>query len=213
MLNLRLTSTLHYTSHKLCILVLCCIPALVSACVQVYGKNYFPLTNGAKWEYVGQLTSAAGRHSNITSLIHIDGEILIHGQRYFKYVVTADFSGIPGGPKSHEEVRYYRVAPDGIYVLLGRDIEQPELLEMPLPIPIGVKWLSGTTQVHAEHAGTIKIGDREYRDCLKVTFRLADGVRSTMNYLAPDVGIVKIVYVNTTEPKSTIELTLGKFSL
>jgi hypothetical protein len=211
--NLRLTSTLHYTLHKLCALALCCALALVSACAQVYGKNYFPLTDGAKWEYTGRLTSAAGRQSNINSQFHIDGETLIHGQRYFKYVVTADFSGIPGGPKSHEEVRYYRVAPDGIYFLSGRDIDQPELLEMPLPIPIGMKWLSGTTEVQAEHAGTIKLGDREYKDCLKVTYRLADGVRSTVNYLAPDVGIVKVVYENITAPKSTIELVLEKFNL
>lgn len=213
MLNLRLTSTLHYTIHKLCALVLCFTLTLLSSCAQVYGKNYFPLADGAKWEYTGRLTSAAGRQSNISGLIHIDGVTLIHGQHYFKYVVTADFSGIPGGPKSHEEVRYYRVAPDGIYVLSGKDIDQPELLEMPLPIPIGVKWLSGTTEVQAEHAGTIKLGDHEYRDCLKVIFRLADGVRSTVNYLAPDVGIVKVVYENTTEPKSTIELMLEKFNL
>lgn len=82
---------------------------------------------------------------------------------------------------------------------------------MPLPIPADLKWLSGSTEVRAERAGTLKIGDREYKDCLKVTFKLADGVHTTTNFYAPGVGIVKTVYENTTKPKSTAELTLEKY--
>jgi hypothetical protein len=110
-----------------------------------------------------------------------------------------------------EDVRYYRLAEDGIYFRLGNALNKPDLLEMPLPIPVGVKWLSGTTEVHADTAGTIRVGGRDYKDCLKVTFKVDDGARSTENYYAPGLGIVKIVYVNITEPKSIIELTLEKY--
>jgi len=150
----------------------------------------------------------------VRGVFHIDGETLINGKRYFKVVITTDLSGIPDAtPKQQEEVRYYRVAQDGIYFLPGRDTNRAELLEMPLPIPIGVKWLSGATEVQAERAGNVKVGDREYSDCLKLTYKQSDGVRTTENYLAPGVGIIKTVYVNTTEPKSTVELTLEKYHL
>src|SRR5205807_9545115 len=110
-----------------------------------------------------------------------------------------------------ESVRYYRIADDGIYFRLGNDPERPELLEMPLPIPLGTRWLSGATEVQAERASTINIEGREYKDCLKLTYRQSDGLHVTENYLAPDVGAVKVIYVNNTEPKSTIELTLEKY--
>jgi hypothetical protein len=65
--------------------------------------------------------------------------------------------------------------------------------------------------VQAERAGTLQINSHEYRDCLRVTFKLADGFHTTTNYYAPGVGIVKMTYVNTTEPKSTVELMLEKY--
>jgi len=52
----------------------------------------------------------------------------------------------------------------------------------------------------------------EYMDCLKLTYKMADGVRVTENYHAPGVGIVKVLYVNTTEPQSTAELMLEKYT-
>ena len=175
------------------------------------GKNYFPLADGAKWEYTGHASSTSGKQLSFRAATRVDGETLINGKRYFKVVITSDSSGTPEGGKRIEAVRYYRVADDGIYVRPGTDPDRPELLEMPLPIPIGTKWLSGSTEVQAERVGTIKVGDREYRDCLKLTLRQSDGLRTTENYLAPDVGTIKSVYVNNTEPKSTVELTLKQY--
>lgn len=183
-----------------------------SACSQANGKNYFPLADGATWEYAGHASSSAGgRQVNIRATAKVHGETLIRGKRYFKHVLTSDFSSVVEVGKVVEFVRYYRVAHDGIYFLLGNDPDKPELLEMPLPIPIGTKWLSGATEVQAERAGTVNIGERKYNDCLKLTFKQSDGLRTTENYLAPDVGIIKMMYVNNTEPKSTVELTLEKY--
>ncbi len=192
--------------------MLCHVLTFMSACAQSGGKDYFPLADGARWGYTGRSSSSTGdREINIHATAKVDGVTLIQGKRYFKHVLTSDFSSVPEIGKELESVRYYRVADDGVYFRLGNDPERPELLEMPLPIPIGTKWLSGTTEVHAERAGTIKIGGREYKDCLKLTSKSPDGARSTENYLAPGVGIIKVIYVNTTEPKSTVEFTLEKY--
>ncbi len=212
MSNTRHKSAPHYTSQCLYAITLCLLLAASSSCAQTLGgKDYFPLSDGARWEYVGQFHSSRGETYEAHAVSRVDGEILINGKRYFKYVTTADYAGAPPPLKHVEDVRYYRVADDGIYVRPGSDSTRPELLEMPLPVPSALRWLSGATEVRAERAGTLQVGGHEYRDCLKVTFRLADGVHTTTNYYAPGVGIVKTIYENTTEPKSTAELALEKY--
>jgi hypothetical protein len=202
---------LNHKLHKLYALVLCLLLTATSACSQANGKNYFPLADGAKWKYAGRASSTSGKQVSFHGATRVDGETLINGKHYFKVVITSDSSGTPEIGKGIESVRYYRVAEDGIYVRPGNDPDRPELLEMPLPIPIGTKWLSGSTEVQAERVGTVEVGDREYRDCLKLTFRQSDGLCTTENYLAPNVGIIKSVFVNNTEPKSTVELTLEQY--
>ena len=184
--------------------------ATASACAQTGGKNYFPLADDSKWEYTGRLYSPTGEF-DVPASIHIEGETIIRGKRYLKYVIASDLSAVTKSPRRSEEVRYYRVTQDGIYFLLGKDTEGNELLEMPLPIPTGVSWLSGTSEVRAEHAGTVKAGEREYADCLKVTYKGAIGIRRTEYYLAPGVGIVKAVYADVVGPGSSLELTLEKY--
>jgi hypothetical protein len=204
----RLKAKPHYTS--LFAFGLSFILTATTACAQAGGKNYFPLADGAKWVYKGRFSSASGREFSVGATARVDGETLINSKRYFKFVTISDFSGVPEINKRVEDVRYYRPAEDGIYFRPGNALDKPDLLELPLPIPIGIKWLSGTTEVQAERAGTVHVGGHDYADCLKVTFRVADGARSTENYYAPGVGVIKIVYVNTTEPKSVIELMLEK---
>jgi hypothetical protein len=213
MLSPRLKSAPHYTPQRIFTLILCFLLITSSACAEVGGKSYFPLSDAARWEYSGRFSSGNGGQYNVRVTSRVDGEMLISGKRYFKLVTTADFSSVPTIGRQVEDVRYYRVAEDGIYFRQGSDpkLDKPDLMEIPLPVAIGIKWLSGATEVQAERAGTLQINGREYRDCLKVTFKLADGFHTKTNYYAPGVGIVKIVYVNTSEPKSTAELTLEKY--
>lgn len=143
----------------------------------------------------------------------IEGETLIGGKRYFKHITSMGAESIPGATKDIENVRYYRHAPDGIYFISAGDPNLSELLEMPLPIPVGTKWLTGTTEARAERVAIVKASGRKYADCLKVTYAEADGIRTTEYYLAPGVGIVKSAYTNTTPPKSTIEMELIKYKL
>ncbi len=211
--NLRLTSILHHSLTVLCALAICNLLAFATACARTYGENYFPLRDGARWEYTGRFSTADGRQYPARATARVDGTTLIHGNRYFKYVFSSDLSNVPGAPQSPTDVRYYRVASDGIYIINGQNPTNPELLEMPLPIPLGTKWLSGRTEVQAEAAGTVEVGGRSYRDCLKLTFKQADGIHSVQYYLAPDVGMVKAVFESANPSKSTFELTLESYKL
>lgn len=169
------------------------------------------MSDGAKWEYAGHFSSVSGREFGVQAIARVDGETLIEGKKYFKLVVTTDLSGVPDIGRRMEEVRYYRYAEDGLYFRPGNDPNSKDRLELPSPVSAGVKWLNGTTEVRAEDAGTVQAGGRQYKDCLKVIIKGAGGTRSVENYYAPGVGVVKTVYVNTTEPRSVVELTLDKY--
>lgn len=203
MLNLRLPTIPHYTPAKLYSLALCCLLTATSAGCQAYGKNYFPLTDSARWEYSGSLTSPDGSQTPLQVVIRVDGQTLINNQRYFKFVISAGFQKTPNAPKINDEVRYYRVAQGGIYFLSSRDTSKPERIEIPLPIPLGVKWLTGTGEMQAERAGTMKAAGRGFRDCVKLSYRQADGAHRVDYYLAPDVGMIKVVDVSGIAPQST----------
>lgn len=203
----------HYKPQWVYAFVISLSLTITTACGQASGPNYFPLAAGARWEYAGHFSSSHGGEYNIRLTMRVDGETLINGKRYFKLITTGDASSLPTVGRQIEDVRYYRFAEDGIYFRSGNDPTKPDVLELPLPIPIGVKWLSGTSEMQAERAGTLEIGNSEYRDCLKVTSKPADGVHTVTNYYAPGVGIVKLVYTNTTPPQSTAELTLVSYHL
>ncbi len=203
MSNLRQFVIHLYRSDKFYALVLCCFVTATLGCSQSYRKNYFPLADGARWQYSGSITSPDGSQLPLQVVIRVDGLTLINNQRYFKFVISPAFQNTPNAPKINDEVRYYRVAPDGIYFLSSRDTSKPERIEIPLPIPLGLKWLTGTGEMQAESAGTMKAAGREFRDCLKLSYRQADGAHSIDYYLAPDVGMIKFIDITGIGPQST----------
>lgn len=184
---------------------------IAPACARASAKDYFPLADGAKWEYTGRFSSASGREFSVRATARVDGETLIEGNKYFKLVVTTDLSGVPDVGRRLEEVRYYRYAEGGLYFRPGTDPDSKDRLELPSTVSAGVKWLSGTTEVRAESVGTVQAEGRQYKNCLKVIIKGVGSARSVENYYAPGVGVVKTVYVNTTEPRSVVELTLEKY--
>ncbi len=110
-------------------------------------------------------------------------------------------------------MRYFRAESGGIYFLPGNDLEGMERLAMPLPIPIGDRWLNGMVEVTARRAGTVEASGHKYADCLKLTYKEPGGQRTIEEYLAPGIGMVKTIYTNTTPPQSTVELTLESYHL
>lgn len=167
---------------------------------------------GARWEYGGRFLPSTGGEYPARATIRIDGTTLIRGRRYYKHVTSGDFTDTPNAPLNLENVRYYRAEAGGIYFLPSNDTDGAERLAIPLPIPVGKRWLSGSVEVTAEHAGTVEAGGRKYADCLKLTYRQPGVPRTNEEYYAPGVGLVKFVYINTTPPQSTIELTLQSYS-
>jgi hypothetical protein len=184
----------------------------IPACAQAGGKNYFPLSDGAKWEYAGHFLPSTGGQYPARLTIRIDGMTIIHGRRYFKHV-TSSSTDAPNVPMRLEQVRYFRAESGGIYFLPANDLEGTERLAMPLPIPVGERWLNGMIEVTAQRAGTVEAGGRKYADCLKLTYKEPGGQRTFEEYLAPSVGMVKSVFTNTTPPQSTVELTLESYHL
>jgi hypothetical protein len=189
------------------------ILAATSACAHTSGMNYFPLADGARWEYTGRYLPSAGGEYTARATISIEGTTLIRGRRYYKHVTSGDFTGVPNAPTKLEQVRYYRAEAGGIYFLPENDLEGAERLAMPLPVPVGGRWLNGQVEVTVERAGTIEVGGHKYDDCLKLTYKQPGVPRTNEEYYAPSVGLVKFVYVNITPPQSIIELTLEKYRL
>jgi len=202
----------YYKPKWLSSLFLCLVFVMSPACAQTGKKNYFPISDGAQWTYTGRFLPSTGGSYTARATIRIDGTMLIRGRRYYRHI-TSSVTDAPTAPIKPEQVRYYRAETGGIYFLPGNDLEGEERLAMPLPIPVGGSWLSGSVEVTAEHAGTIAVGRRKYANCLKLTYRQQGDARINEDYYAPGVGLVRSVYVNTTSPQSTIELWLESYHL
>ena len=207
--TLHATSILLRISGKILTLTICYL--LILTTTDASTQNYFPLSDKSKWEYVGRFSFTNGKQFKGRASMRVDGKVLINGKRYLKLVITGNFFGLPTAKNRIKDVRYYRIAEDGIYVRFDDNPNKPELIEIPLPIPIGVKWFSGTAEARVERAGTIKVNNHEYTDCLKITYNAADRTRSTEYYLAPGIGVVRAMYTDTTEPQSIMELTLQEY--
>ena len=211
--SLHLIFASHYVPQRLCVVTLCIILAATPACAQSNGKNYFPLADGSQWTYSGSLSSTDGKKPTmqVQAKARVEGKTLIHGKAYFKYVITGELSGLSKTLKLSEDVRYYRLTQDGIHFLSGKNPDGPERLEIPMPIRLDVKWLSGPNEAWAERAGTIRAGTREYANCVKITYKMAGGARKTEYYLAPGVGVIRAVDVDTTEPSTVMDITLEAY--
>jgi hypothetical protein len=202
----------HYTPEWLYAFVISLLLTVIPACAQAGGKNYFPLTDGATWKYTGRFLPSTGGQYPARLTISIEGTTVISGRRYYKYV-TSITTDAPNVPMKLEQVRYYRAEAGGIYFLPGNDLEGTERLAMPLPIPAGERWISGTDEVTSQRVGMVEAGGHKYADCVKLTYRQAGIQRTIEDYYAPGVGLIKAVYVNTTPPQSTVELTLESYHL
>lgn len=188
----------------------------VSACAQSRKADYFPLTDKAKWEYEGQYILSNGKRVSVSTIVHVDGKTMIQGKEYYKYVTTSNISmTVPDVPRTYEEARYYRVASDGIYVILGDRTDKPEHLEMPLPIPVGKSWLvqssNGTgIETHAERVAEIEVNNQKYFDCIKIA--TSSGGTISELYYAPNVGLVRLTSESRSVDHFTVELLLKRYS-
>lgn len=159
-------------------------------------QHYFPLKNGAKWEYALEYLSAGGEVVKGRAVTRIDGQKTIAGKRYFRSVLVT--SGIPGAESSH---RYFRRAPEGLYAIDGDQLQFGEYMSLPLPLEVGRAWKveSATAQMlcEAERIEAAELLDKRFDDCLRITCEgtIHEGGRqgslSSITHQCPDVGRVK----------------------
>ena len=91
--------------------VLLVIFSLTSAGAKQEGEDYFPMSDGSRWEYSTKYCVAGKcNEGKLTSLI--DGEETINGKKYYKAVTS-------GYGASEQKISYNRTAKDGVLVYQG----------------------------------------------------------------------------------------------
>ena len=197
-----------FAKVSVCLLVL-----LLTGCVENPEIDYNPMSVGSIWEYVGKMTTGAGKIITVKSKGFIEGTETINGKEYYKLVTT--YEGSPGFPP--KTVSYLRKADDGIYLVAGERKDKPELLSTPLPLKKGTRWklashspsLKGEYQV--EGIETVVLNGVTYEDCLKIYLQQEnDGVKGErVDYVAPNVGVIKQL---VTFGDILIEVSLDKYT-
>lgn len=191
------------------------VALLLASCSKPKGSEYFPEPKvGSRYEYMVEYQlSAFGIGVGVqkaTMVLRIDPDETINGRQYHKEVTT--FSGIPG---ADQQIQYLRWSSQGIYSIDTTNREKAEFLETPFPISVGSSWTSKTPNAQANYEATsietVDLPDRAYSNCLKVSIKSEsnDTKSSGTQYLAPGVGIVRIVMNMNGMPMT---LTLTKFT-
>jgi len=175
------------------------------------GEIYFPkASNGTQWEYLLKYTTPGGVYKG-RMIIRINGEETINGKTYYKQVTLT--SGIPG-EKPH--ISFNRRTKEGIYKIDENNNARPEYLVTPFPIKVGTTWTArtsdGQTRYQAEKIETVELDNRQYKNCLKMSFQADKKMQhfDGFSYLAPGVGEVYTI-LNFGEVK--VEYALDKYKL
>jgi hypothetical protein len=178
------------------------------AAVRAEPDLYNPLAVGLRWEVDVELTPPGGQAVQGTAVREITGTININGANYF--VVTTSFTDLP---TMKEFTMYRRKTVRAIYAINSLDKEKQEFLETVLPLTVGQTWkttvFGRTITSTVEGKEAVKIGDKTYEDCMKISYKSGDGKMTGTFYQAPDVGNVQ----ETTYAGGTmLKFTLKKFS-
>ena len=196
--------------------VLLVIFSLTTAGAKQEGEDYFPMSDGARWEY-STIFCADGNcnEGQLTSLI--DGEETINGKKYFKGVSVGDGA-------SEKKISYNRKGKEGIFSLSEKHKDKPEQLVMPLPLTTGKTWtfqsyepFLATNENSVVEKETVHLHDKKYDNCFKVSTKglfeegaLKGTKVEVTTYYAPNVGLVKSVLRDPSN-KITFERTLTKY--
>ena len=197
-----------YLSITMCFLI-----ALLTSCMEQNELDYYPMSIGSEWEYVGKMKRGPGEIISVKSTGRIEGKETINGKEYYKLVTV--YEGASGFPP--KTVSYLRKTKDGIYLLAGEQKDKPELLSSPLPLKVGKTWKLATHsptvkgEYRVEGIETVVLNDEKYEECLKIYLQQeTDGVKGErVDYVAPDIGVIKQL---VTFGDIEIEVYLKKFT-
>jgi len=197
-------------------LVLLVIFFLTSVSAKQAGEDYFPMSDGSRWEYSTEYcVEGKCNEGKLTS--QIDGEETINGKKYFKAVTAGD-----GAPE--QKITYNRKAKEGVFGLSGKHKDKPEQLLIPLPITVGKTWtfqsyepFLSTNETSVLGKETLYLHDKKYENCLKVSTKgvVEEGALQGTElevtiYYAPNIGVVKSL-LRDPKHKITFERTLTKY--
>lgn len=169
---------------------------------------YNPLAVGLKWEVDVEMKWPGGKEAHGTAVREIVGTVTVNENTYF--VVNTSFQNLP---KLKDFTYYRRKAARGIFAVDPLDKTKTEYLESILPLTLGQQWrteMQGALIFNkVEAIESLKLGDKTYDKCIKVSYSGARGVMAGVYYQAPDVGNV---LEKTTIEGAAVTFTLKNFS-
>jgi len=169
---------------------------------------YNPLAVGLRWDVDVEMTAIGGKPEHGTAVREIIGTEKIDLYTYF--VVTTTFTDLP---KMKDFTMYRRKSVRGIYAISALDKTKQEHLEAALPLTEGQTWktvINGQVIISTvEGKETVKVDDKTYENCIKVSYKSSGSNLTGTFYQAPDVGNVQ---ETTTVGGITFKFTLKKFS-
>lgn len=195
-------------------LLLCTLAIAAAACSPRSSADYWPLSDGARWEYDAYVTDTNGRKPLGKVVTRVEGTDVINGKKYFRLVTVAPW--IPDAPGSRTDPDHYRIGPDGVFELFDqKHSEQPVFL---LPAQNGKTFEYQLSEYVTERCvmsiEDVSLLDKTYKNCLVVTShefypqRPTESGPTSATYFAAGVGIVKIVM---SQPDGSIVVqTLAK---
>jgi hypothetical protein len=181
-------------------------------------EAYFPLSEGGRWEYSIEFSLENSDVKKGRAVMKIDGQEVINGQKYYKYITT--YFGLPG-PQG--DVSYYRSAKEGIYKIESTKKDAPELLITPFPIALDSTWTvikpEGSTHYRVEGVESVELPDQKYENCLKISYEWDTknsserGYLKGISYRARGIGEIKSTAVYKGKESYTLTFTLGSYKL
>jgi hypothetical protein len=196
--------------------VLLVILSLTSVGAKQEGEEYFPMSDGARWEYVTKY--CVGSNCNDGKLTSsIDGEETIDGKKYYKFVTIGH--GVSG-----QKISYNRKAEEGIFSSSAGHKDKPEQLVLPIPLSVGKTWtfqsyepFLATSKNRVVGKEALNLHDKKYENCFKVSTqglfeegKLQGNKIEVTVYYAPNIGLVKSV-MHDSKNGITYERTLTKY--
>lgn len=181
-------------------------------------EAYFPLSDGARWEYSVEISLSSSDVKKGRAAMRIDGQEVIDGQRYYKYITNYfDLPGLQG------DLSYYRKSMEGIFKIERTNKNMPEFLITPFPIAPGRTWTvikpEGETHYRVEAVETVELPNRKYENCLKISYEWDTKQASERGYLkgisyrARGIGEIKSTAAYTGKESYTVTFTLKSYSL
>jgi len=179
-----------------------------------YGRDpmYFPLTEGARWEYDVEVVRSGGAPRTLKATRIVRGEKEVDGKRYVKFVTETSGAGM------RVPDQFYRASEQGIYAAV-QGAEGKELLLLPRHPEDGHTWHGEAQPAITKLSGEVALGETfayealRFSDCVRVSLSMTIMERSFfggekevpvrfVRWFAPGTGMVRELRIVAEEGDS-----------